>query len=69
MVTDTADVSDEDKIAMSGKPRLGAITKIEVIIKESDEFKVSYLQFSIINNVVLIEIYKLYTQQEKNYNE
>ena len=35
------DISDEDKIALNGKPKLGAISKIEVIIKESDEFKVS----------------------------
>lgn len=38
---DTGDVSDEDKIAMSGKPKLGAISKVQVVIRESDEFKVS----------------------------
>ena len=40
LMAEPVDISDEDKVALSGKPKLGAISKIEVIIHESDEFKV-----------------------------
>ena len=37
---DIKDLSEEDKIAQLGKPRLGEITKITCHIRESLEFKV-----------------------------
>jgi len=32
---------EEEKVAMLGRPRLGDITKIQIRIRESKEFKVS----------------------------
>lgn len=37
---DADHISDEEKVALNGKPKLGAISRIEVIIRESDDFKV-----------------------------
>ena len=34
------DLSEEDRIARMGKPRLGETTKMHIRIKESKEFKV-----------------------------
>lgn len=50
---DDDSISDENKIALSGKPKLGAISKIEVVIKESDEFKVSILITRVYENMPL----------------
>ncbi|XKL68835.1 hypothetical protein PGB90_006604 [Kerria lacca] len=36
---DSSELRDEEKIALRGKPKLGSITKIEIIIRENDEFK------------------------------
>lgn len=36
------DRTDREKIALLGKPRLGDITRAQIRIKESKEFKVSY---------------------------
>ena len=34
------DLTEEQKIALLGRPRLGDVTKIQIRIKESKEFKV-----------------------------
>ena len=35
------DLTEEDKMALLGRPRLGDITRAQIRIKESKEFKVS----------------------------
>lgn len=37
---DPNDMTEEDRVAQSGKPRLGDVTSIQIIIKESADFKV-----------------------------
>ena len=34
-------MTEEEKIALLGRPRLGDVTKIQIRIKESKEFKVN----------------------------
>ena len=36
------DLTEEEKIALLGRPRLGDVTKIQIRIKESKEFKVIF---------------------------
>ena len=38
---DPEELTEVEKIAMLGRPKLGDITKIEIRIKESKEFKVN----------------------------
>lgn len=38
---DPETLTEEEKVAMLGRPRLGDITKIQIRIRESKEFKVS----------------------------
>ena len=38
---DPNDMTEEERVAEMGKPRLGEITKIQVNITESEEFRVS----------------------------
>jgi len=35
------DLTEEEKVALLGRPRLGDITKIQIRIRESKEFKVN----------------------------
>ena len=35
------DLTEEEKIALLGRPRLGDVTKIQIRIRESKEFKVN----------------------------
>lgn len=35
------DLTTEEKVALEGKPRLGTIPRVQINIRESDEFKVS----------------------------
>ena len=37
------DLSEEEKTSMLGRPRLGDVTKIQIRIRESKEFKVCRL--------------------------
>ena len=37
---DPEDLTEEEKVALLGRPRLGDITKIQIRIRESKEFKV-----------------------------
>ena len=39
---DPESLTEEEKIALLGRPCLGSNTKIQIRIKESKEFKVSY---------------------------
>lgn len=34
------DLTTEEKVALEGKPRLGTIPRVQINIRESDEFKV-----------------------------
>lgn len=46
------DLTTEEKVALEGKPRLGAIPRVQINIRESDEFKVSHEeQVSIVWNI------------------
>ena len=38
------DLTEEEKIALLGRPRLGDVTKIQIRIRESKEFKVHTIQ-------------------------
>jgi hypothetical protein len=38
------DLTEEDKMALLGRPRLGDITRAQIRVKESKEFKVTSLQ-------------------------
>ena len=42
------DLSEEEKIALLGKPKLGESTRSQIRIKESKEFKVSFLHYVIV---------------------
>ena len=37
------DLTEEEKIALLGRPRLGDVTKIQIRIRESKEFKVKMI--------------------------
>ncbi len=50
IIYEEPEISGEEKIALNGKPKLGIISKIEIIIRESDEFKVSLIHFSLLNS-------------------
>ena len=41
VMRDPNDMTEEERVAEMGKPRLGEITKIQVNITESEEFRVS----------------------------
>lgn len=36
------ELTEEDKMALLGKPKLGEVTRAQIRVKESKEFKVSY---------------------------
>ena len=40
---DPETLTEEEKIALLGRPRLGDVTKIQIRIRESKEFKVRYI--------------------------
>ena len=42
---DPETLTEEEKIALLGRPRLGDVTKIQIRIHESKEFKVSYFYY------------------------
>ncbi len=46
--SEAKDITDDDRIADLGKPRLGEITKCRVRIKESMEFKVCFSWINLI---------------------
>lgn len=50
------DLTEDEKIALLGRPRLGDVTKIQIRIRESKEFKVTDL---IINDAIYSLIYFL----------
>jgi hypothetical protein len=39
---DPEDLTEDEKVALLGRPRLGDITKIQIRIRESKEFKVGH---------------------------
>lgn len=43
------DLTTEEKVALEGKPRLGAIPRVQINIRESDEFKVGFCKISLIS--------------------
>ena len=55
------DLTEEERIALLGKPRLGDLVAINVLIRESTEFKVRV----IIVVMLLIDRYRLFTFSRK----
>ncbi len=51
---DPESLTDEEKVALLGRPKLGDITKIQIRIRESKEFKVSVVYYSLSANIKIM---------------
>lgn len=52
------ELTDKDKMALLGRPKMGDITRAQLRIKESKEFKVS-------SNICLIKLENIYSFEDK----
>jgi hypothetical protein len=47
------ELTEDDKMAILGKPKLGEVIRAQIRIKESKEFKVSF-QFTVISKCIIV---------------